>query len=703
MRRKHRQFKPYQQFLFIFLVLNVVNTYFLTTKTFNRYIAPFDHTWIGEFTAVLGNVSVLILFIIIAEILFKSIRARMITLTTITFVMNAFLFVLGIFNLYYGTAFSINTLTILNNPSSGFATQTAFEALKELFTYYRIIVFIPFFSLLIFTGVMYKKLKHMQYKRSVKRAVTFVLGLLLIMISTSMTFMQQVNIDKPTQTSMASYANQNYGVYPYYLNTIFGLAFDFDEAAALDINNDDDTMDLLESYNKNVSSYINVFDQQTYSNRLTVDQAEIDYIDPDIQNGNQLQGIFEDKNLVLIHLESLNYFLLENEYTREQMSFLVDLLSESYAFTNFYTNVGMGVSSDAESLVLTGLNPSGHQTMYWDYNETQYELPSLVNYFNQDQYYTEAIHGDTRLFYNREVVYNGLYGFNDFYSLEDFIEDGYDVNAGFVYDTENEKTHKSPWVSDYYLADYVSQLGTTIDEPYFLFPITMMGHTPFDFGPLGESEDVYPMYAPFVQDITLRYLNYANYYSDIIQRFFIADDEQDQTLDDTVYVFFSDHGSSLKNGDLDILYDTSLSDLEERQILQQTLAFIYAPSNDEYVDFGDYQIRKGMLVGNQDMVRSEVDLYRTIIELFNLDVGDDMYFGVNGLSKEPTFALDNRVLDVVLDEAFYSMRNSAITEPGNIVIDEAWISYIKTYKMFSDYLLSEEDMVKRLNDKLNNT
>ena len=71
----------------------------------------------------------------------------------------------------------------------------------------------------------------------------------------------------------------------------------------------------------------------------------------------------------------------------------------------------------------------------------------------------------------------------------------------------------------------------------------------------------------------------------------------------------------------------------------------------------NYQIRKGLLTGTQDLVRSQIDLYRTIIELFDLPVNNDMYFGVHGMSTEPTFALDNRLTDVVTDHYIYSMRN----------------------------------------------
>ena len=695
--------KPYAYKIFIalFIILNIVNTYFVTTSALNRYIAPFSHTFIGETTALIGNIGALLLFILIGELIFKSIRARMIYLVTLTFFINFFMFLLGVFNLYYGTAFTVDMLNLFNNPTGGFASQTAIEAFKELISYYRIVVFIPFFALIIWMSFHFRGLKGWIYAFNHKKTLTQILAVLIIIMSTSISFSKQLETEMPVQSSVPSFAIQNYGVYPYYLKEFLGFKTTINSAKTLNIASDEDALTIINDYNKNVDSYTNMIDGLTYSNRLNTSQADIDYIDPAIADGNNLHGILKGKNIVLVHLESLSYFLLQNEYTLEQMSFLTDLLSQSYVFENYYSTVGMGVSSDAELTVLTGLNPQGDRTLYWDYNDTQYELPSIVDYLASEGYETNVIHGDQKNFYNRDIVYPELFHFDRYYSIENFIEDGYDIHTGFVYDQVNHLTHESPWVSDYYLADYVSSYGQTAISPYFLFPITMMGHTPFDYGPDDSDISIYPTYAPYVHDITLRYLNYANYYSEIIKRYFIGDGGNDQTLDHTAYIFYSDHGPGLKNGDLDLLFDKELNDLEERKILQQTLAFIYVPSDSEYVDFGDYQIRKGMLVGEQNLVRSSIDLYRTMIELFDIEIGNDMYFGVNGLSTEPTFALDNRMLDVVMDESFFSLRNKDHVYPNNHFIDEDIYRYIMTYKIMGDYLLSSTNKITILNQLLN--
>lgn len=227
------------------------------------------------------------------------------------------------------------------------------------------------------------------------------------------------------------------------------------------------------------------------------------YVDPNLSTSNDLTGIFKDKNLVLIHLESLNQFLLDHPAIGENFTFLKDLFKESFVLNNVYTNVGMGVSSDGELSILTGLNPVGDETLYWENNNMNYDLTSLVKYFNELDYYTEAIHGDKETFYNRDVVYPDLLTFDEFYAIEDFIEDGYVVEDGYLFNEIENLVHNSPWISDFHLADYTSQLGNSLlsnSEQFFLFPITMMGHTPFDFDPYGGLRETdFPQYADLIQ------------------------------------------------------------------------------------------------------------------------------------------------------------------------------------------------------------
>ena len=696
----------YYIFIILFIILNIMNTYTLTIQELNRYIAPFRHTFIGEVNAFFGNFSVLFFILIFVSVLFNRAKSRMKALMYITLFLNIFIYMLGVFNLFFGTAFSMSAITIFRNPAGGFAFGVILEALLEIVLYWRIIVFIPFITLtILFIKSNRNELHNFVFPLRYKRYFSGLLLVILISYGSVFTYYHSFRKTLPLNAVRSTFAIQNLGVYPYYIGEFFGEPFELNFDEFLNFKTEQDLIDAYQEYNKNQRSYTNFFDGNTYSNRLTTSQAADSlFIDPSIADGDSLHGILSGKNLVIVHIESLNYFLFQNEATNEHFQFFHHLMEQSFSFHNFYNNVGMGVSSDAELAVLTGLYPMGDRTLYWDYEKIPYDLPSIPKLFNQIDFYTEAIHGDLKTFYNRDKVYPELFEFDTFYALEDFINDGYDVEEGYMYDSINERYHVSPWISDYHLADFVYDLGISLNQsntPFMLFPVMMMPHTPFDFGLHGRSKSIFPQYADDITTLTLKYINYSQYYNDVIKRFFIGEHNEDHVLDDTVYIFYSDHGSGIKNGDIDILLDRELTVMESRKILQHVFAFMYVPGT-EYVDYGDYQIRKGLITGEQHLVRSQVDLYRTIIELFDLPVGNQAYYGVHGLSKEPTFALDNRLMDVVLDDLFYSMRNPYHTHPHLTKVSSDIYQYIFRFKLLSEYLLTKSYMVNHVNEAIAN-
>lgn len=698
------KYKFYMGYVLSFFVFNILNTYFLTLQQLNRYIAPFPHTFLGTLNAILGNFSVLLLIVSLGFMIFKTFKSRLRFLLYTTLFLNFMMFASSVFNMYYGTSFSMDSIVMFKNPADGFAFGVILEIFSELFTYYRILLFVPFLVLLgLFILIKRSNFTNDKFTINKVRQTIYLLGGLLMVFTTFYSYMEQFKKTLPINAVQSTFALQNLGAYPYYFSDFFGLHPEINPNDVLKLSNDEDIAEAFQTYNKNQDSYTNFFDGNTYSNHLTMDQVVSTlFVDESISKGNSLHGILEGKNLVLVHVESLNYFLFQNDQTNERLDFFNHLLEQSFVFRNFYNNVGMGVSSDAELSILTGLYPSGYRTLYWEHDKLDYELNSLVGYYNDIGYYTDAIHGDKQTFYNRDFVYPNLYGFDEFYSLEDFISDGYDVKEGYTFDYDKDLSHVSPWISDFHLADEVYKRGLSYQQtntPFMMFPVMMMPHTPYDFDPYGKRTGIYPEFEDSMKNLTLKYLNYVDYYDDIMKRMFRNEDNEDQTLDNTVYVFYSDHGSGLKNGDIDLLFDTNLSVMESRRILQQTLAFIYVPG-EEYEQYNDHSIRKGLLTGDQYLVRSQVDLYRTIIELFNLPVNDDPYYGVHGLSVEPTFALDNRLLDVATDGYFFSMRNPQMTDPKNVMASSDVIEYIKRFKLLSDYLISTGDMQKDVNEAI---
>lgn len=679
----------------LFFVLNITNTYFLTTKGLNRYIVPFEHTIIGTITAIIGNFSFLLFIFVITKIIFRKDKHQKWGLVGVTFLLNLLIFVLGIFNLYYGTSFTKSSFDIFNNPAGGIAIGMFSEIFYEFLNYYRFLVFIPFVVILVL-AILFNKIEedsHLLKNIKIKTS-TIIMSILLFFIAfTSYTIQiksHSVQIDSMTST----FGVQNMGVYPYYIANFIGGDKDLITKESLNIKSDNDLIDNYQSINKNKDTYINPIDNKTYGKEVTSDQLASNlYIADELNYQNTLTGLFEDKNLVLVQLESINQFLIElDPILNDRMPFLKALLKESFVFKNLYANVGMGVSSDAEVSVLTGLYPEGSSTLYWNVDKNNYQFDTIPKYFNNKGYKTQAIHGDKGHFYNRDNVYlkDNLIGFSeDYHDIthfdEDLIKNGYEILPGVV--------HKSPWVSDIYLADMLYDHSKQYDK-FMLFPLLMMPHVPFEFNPINIDRPSYDIWLAGKNKInkrTEKFINYADYLDLFFKRMFLDEFDNIRTLEDTVFIFYGDHGSTIKNGDLSTLYNKRLTVEEEREILHKTLTFIYAPGTSE-VNVDGYTIKEGLLKGSQNLVRDQIDLHRTIVDLFNLNNNDDYLFGTHGLSNEPGFALENRVFDLIFDNEFGEKEMMNLKE------------YNKYYKKNKD--TKEMDLVdyvlrfKRLNDLL---
>ncbi|MFA5693471.1 MAG: hypothetical protein WC907_07630, partial [Acholeplasmataceae bacterium] len=104
--------KIFYIFSALFIVLNIVNTYFLTSNTLNRYLVTFDRTFLGELNSIIGNLAIILLIYCLTIILVKNTKKQLLTLTLITLFLNIGIFSLTIFTKFYGTAMSFRTLTV---------------------------------------------------------------------------------------------------------------------------------------------------------------------------------------------------------------------------------------------------------------------------------------------------------------------------------------------------------------------------------------------------------------------------------------------------------------------------------------------------------------------------------------------------------------------------------------------------------------
>lgn len=705
--------KKYYIFATIFILLNAFATYIVTTESLNRYIITFDYTFIGILNSFIGNVSFLLLILLITHLSTKKIKKRVRVLIITSFILNGILFAINIFNRFYGTSFTFRAFQIFQNPAGNFGLTIFFEALREIIIYYRIIIFIPFIVLLIM-GIFFNRRvvdNESKIDFNIKRLLTHGLSFILLLFINITLFSTTINGVEVVESAKATYSTQNLGLYNFLLLDAMGFDYDVKE---YDIN---DILAELEKENRNKTSYTNGINNRRYNKNVRINEIE-NIHGSLIQNTNKVttKGLLEDYNLVLVHLETFNYFLLEFAETSKHLYNLKAILDESYVFNNFYTTVGLGNSFDAELAVLTGLYANGTSTLAWDYNSlpdnNKYVFQTLPKLFNDKDYQTNSFHGNSGKFYNREIIHPELFQFNKFYSQEVMLEQVGLTNEEVAEAYEHEV---GVWTSDRFTIEFLNNYMKDTDEKYMNFLLTMLPHTPFYYDPFYPEPYETDMYdEELVQTIdilTLKYFNYLKYYNELMQMF-IEDvngygDDYEFNVDNlynhkkTAYIFYGDHGSSIQFNDVNYLYNNELDNLEIRQKLLQTIAFIYVPGDNlvtKEIDGRELKLYEGVLKGEQNLVRDQIDLYRTIIDLFNLPIKqNDFMFGTHGMSNEPSYALDNKSLNVITDDFIGNIRNGNIYTFNNQVEDDKLEEFKKLKDLISNFKRNSD---KALNDNL---
>ncbi|NLN50088.1 MAG: sulfatase-like hydrolase/transferase [Acholeplasmataceae bacterium] len=690
-------------FIILFYLLNIFSTFFVTTEIFNQYIIVFPRSFWHEVNAFVGNIAVLTIILFVGFLIFKKTKSRLIFIIAVTAGLNLGVFLLGIFTKYYQTMLSLRETTLFKNPAQKLAFNIFVESIKELFTYLRIFIFLP--TVVLTTNYFFIKRFYFKNKLDFKAKMTlfgFVpLNSMLILtgfvasLFTLSVFNISMNTTWPIFAERPLYGVQTAGLYNYYFGQAMGFEFQDNKIIELDTR-------VYAKYNKNAAQYENFFGEY-YSNRLHLDDANISYLDSSISQ-IELNGIFKDKNLVLVHLESFNHFLLDEDgpyLDSDYYKTLKAILEESYILDNFYTNVGLGNSSDAEFTLMTGLYPTGDTTLNWKYKDDNYQFETLPKLFSDR--YNVSFHGDVAKFYNRLIVHEEMFGFEKHYYFdpnEDLFEDS---QNGYWLFPENNKTNtpQSPWLCELELLEWLRAIYERKgDKKAFLFPIMIQPHTPYNYNPVEEEDLRFSANDINISMVALRYLNYEAYIEMFFKRFI----EVTKELENTVYIFYGDHGSGLNQSDLETILGPNntvisngngkVNQLKYRAEMLRTVAFIYAPDDTDNISEGP---QRGLLKGVQQNVRSQVDLYRTIIELFGLET-ENYYYGVNALSKEHTFAIDTRTFTIMTDDYYIIGKKLAkdgeINEKSVYFYNEDYFKdplelfeYVFNYKAHSDRAL----------------
>lgn len=222
-------------------------------------------------------------------------------------------------------------------------------------------------------------------------------------------------------------------------------------------------------------------------------------------------GMAKGRNVIYIHLESFQQFLIDyklkvDDTEYEVTPFLNSLYhsKETFAFSNVFNQVKAGKTSDAETMIETGLfglNQGSFMVNYGGTN-TQQAAPFILS---KNGYNSSAVfHGNAGSFWNRNTAYK-QWGYNYFFDASYFTKQN--SSNSFQYGL-NDK---------YMLKDSIKYLER-LQQPFYTKFITVSNHYPYTTSLSGDDLG-FPLAK--TQDETINgYFATANYLDSSIKAFF---------------------------------------------------------------------------------------------------------------------------------------------------------------------------------------
>lgn len=252
-------------------------------------------------------------------------------------------------------------------------------------------------------------------------------------------------------------------------------------------------------------------------------------------------GIGKDRNLIVIQVEALQNFVINRSYNGQVITPNLNKLVEdsgSLYFDNYYQLIGRGNTSDAEFISNNSLHPSMEDPTYTQYEKnTFYGLPWLLR---DRGYKAWAFHGYEKEFWNREKAYVNQ-GFEKFLSLEDYDP----VETSGLGITDEKFFEQS--------MDYIKELDSVDDDPFYAFLITLTSHTPFEISEELRFLDIEEEH----EDTILGHYLQSIHYADIALGKFIEDLKAEGLYDDSVIALYGDHFAitAFKDEPVDLMTD----------------------------------------------------------------------------------------------------------------------------------------------------
>ncbi|WP_052947980.1 LTA synthase family protein [Aneurinibacillus tyrosinisolvens] len=339
------------------------------------------------------------------------------------------------------------------------------------------------------------------------------------------------------------------------------------------------------------------FKAEQVINAETIKQKQGDFI---THRNRKLHGIAKNNNVIVVQLEAMQNFLINKKINGKEVTpHLNKLIKESYYFPNFYTQVGIGNTSDAEFITNTSIYPLGDIAMSSAIEKKN--VPGLPRLLGKLGYHTATFHANNISFWNREKLYQAL-------GFQEYFDDKYFGNEDVIaYGVSDEVMYKKTIAK---LLEY-NQKG----EKFYSHIISLSSHFPYN---LPDTKKRFTVGLPAAYDNS-RVGSYiqAVSYADYAFGKFLAELKKDGMYDHSIIVVYGDHQGLQTENEKDVAlvhellgrkYDTLLDHLNVPLIVK-------IPT-----------VTKGEII---QTVGGLVDIYPTIANLLGADISKEIVFGTD--------------------------------------------------------------------------
>lgn len=188
-------------------------------------------------------------------------------------------------------------------------------------------------------------------------------------------------------------------------------------------------------------------------------------------------GVAKNKNVLVIHLESFQQFLIDYKWHGKEVTPNLNKLyhaNDTISFDNFFNQVGQGKTSDAEMMLensIFGLQSGSAMSSYGTSNTFE-SAPATLG---QQAGYTSAVmHGGAGSFWNRDNAYKSF---------------GYDYFMPLSYYQNKKGYYLGYGIKDKLFFDQSIKYIEHLPQPFYLKMITVTNHYPYDLDKKNQSID----------------------------------------------------------------------------------------------------------------------------------------------------------------------------------------------------------------------